>query len=254
METIGIIGAMPQESQAVLRLVGKRNRSDLGPYRCYRFQLLGRDCWLVTSGMGIQRAAQATRALIEATSPQLLISVGIAGAVEADLKIGDVVVSTNNCVLDKGLPGPFQTLAGLSEPAWQAVEQALQPGGAGLYRGTAVTTHGGQFVQSPSAPLIHPVLEMETAGILGAAAEKGIPMLSLRAISDGPRAPIPFDLEKMFDEKDNLRTGEIIKTMLGHPKILPQLVRNGSNSRLAADNAALVLLAALKQPGPVTTP
>jgi len=42
--------------------------------------------------------------------------------------------------------------------------------------------------------------------------------------------------------------------MLGHPKILPQLVRNGSNSRLAADNAALVLLAALKQPGPVTTP
>lgn len=252
METIGIIAAMQDESQAVLRLVEKRNRSDLGPYRCYRFQLLDRDCWLVTSGMGIQRAEQATRTLIEAAGPSLLVSVGIAGAVEADLMIGDVVNSTNTGHLNKGeLAFPFHPLARLAQLAWQAAQFVLKAGGAGLYAGTAITTHGGQFVQPKSAPLIHPVLEMETAGILGAVAQKGIPILSLRAISDGPRAPIPFDLEKMFDENDTLRTGEIIKTMLSHPKILAQLVRNGRNSRLAADNAAMALIAALKQPGPV---
>jgi hypothetical protein len=92
---------------------------------------------------------------------------------------------------------------------------------------------------------------METAGIAGAAAEREIPLLSLRAISDGPRAPIPFDLEKMLDEQDNLRTGEILKTIFGHPQILPALLRNGRNSRKAADNAALALVAALSQPGPV---
>jgi len=42
---------------------------------------------------GIWRAAEATRKLIDAASPQLLVSVGIAGAVNADLEIGDVVVS-----------------------------------------------------------------------------------------------------------------------------------------------------------------
>ena len=60
MEIIGIIAAMPQESQAVLRLIEQRNCSDLGPYRCYHFRLSDRACWLLTSGMGIVRAAQAT--------------------------------------------------------------------------------------------------------------------------------------------------------------------------------------------------
>jgi len=48
----------------------------------------------------------------------------------------------------------------------------------------------------------NPVLEMETTGIMSAAAEKSIPVLSLRAISDGPRAPIPFDLETMMDKNE----------------------------------------------------
>jgi len=254
METIGIITAMPQECEAVLRLIEQRNCSDLGPYRCYHFRLLDRECWLLASGMGIVRAAQAARALVDAASPQLLVSVGIAGAVNADLEIGDVVVSGKSCMLDNGLAGPFQPLAHLSEAAWQATERALQPGGAKVYPGIAVSTHGGQLVQPQPVQFTNPILEMETAGIAGVAAEHGIPLLSLRAISDGPGAPIPFDLEKMMDEQDNLRTGEIIKTILGHPKMLPQLVQMVRNSRRAADNAAITLVAALSQPGPVIAP
>jgi adenosylhomocysteine nucleosidase len=251
METIGILAAMSQESDAVLRLIGQRECTDLGAYRCYRFRIFGRECWLLTSGMGIRRAAQATRALIDVASPQLLVSVGIAGAVNADLEIGDVVASTDTCLLEDGLPGPFQPLARLSQAAWQAAKQALQPGGAGLYIGTAITTHGTQFIQQQAAQPSNPVLEMETAGIAGVAVQQGLPLLSLRAISDGPRAPIPFSLEKMMDGHDNLRSGAIIQTILGHPRMLPQLVRMGRNTRMAADNAALALFAALSQPGPV---
>jgi hypothetical protein len=58
----------------------------------------------------------------------------------------------------------------------------------------------------------------------------------------------------MMDEKDNLRNGEIIKTILRHPRMLPQLVRMVRNSRKAADNAALALVAALSQAGPVIIP
>jgi adenosylhomocysteine nucleosidase len=255
METFGILAAMSQESDALLRLIAKRSRSNFGPYHCYHFQLSERNCWLLTSGMGVRRAAEATRMLIEAANPQLLVSVGIAGAVNADLEIGDVVASTNNCVLDKeGRPGPFQPLARLSKVARQAVEQALQPEGVRLFEGIAITTHGAQFIQPQPGQLANPVLEMETAGIMSVAAEKSLPVLSLRAISDGPRAPIPFNLEQMMDEHDNLRTAAIIRTILGHPKIFPQLVRMGRNSRLAADNAALALFSALSQSGPVIIP
>ena len=254
METIGILAAMSQESNAFLHLIEQRECSKLGTYQCFRFRIQNRECWLLTSGMGFQRATEATRALIDAASPQLLVSIGIAGAVNADLKIGDVIASSSTCYLDKeGVPGPFQPLTRLSEAARQAAKQALQAGGVGLYPGTALTTHGTQFIQQQAAQFSNPVLEMETAGIAGVAAEKGLPLLSLRAISDGPRAPIPFSLEKMMDEHDNLRNGEIIKTILGHPKMLPQLVRMGGNTRKAADNAALALFAILSQPGPVIT-
>ena len=252
METIGIIAAMPQESDALLRLVEQRDCDEHGAYRFYHFRILDRICWLLTSGMGIARAADATRALIEAANPQLLVSVGIAGAVNADLQIGDVVNSTNTCFLEKsGLAGPLQPLAHLSQMAWQATQFILKSGGAGMYTGTAITTHGAQFVPQEPGQFPNPVLEMETSGIAGMAAERGIPLLSLRSISDGPRAPIPFDLGQMMDEQDNIRTGKIMKTILGHPKMVTGLMRMGLNSRKAADNATIALMAALKQPGPV---
>ena len=247
MATVGIITAISQERDAVLRHVERGKRSQLGPFRCDRFGLADWDCWLLTSGMGPERAAQAARAMIEATRPQLLVSVGVAGAVNADLEIGDVVAARNVCQLDKGLLGSYQPLALLSEAAWQAAEQALQPLRARLLFGTAVTTAGSQFVGHQPEDMTNPVLEMETAGIARVAADRGIPLLSLRAISDGPRAPIPFDLEAAMDADYNLRVGEIVKTLLGQPRMLSQLLRMVQNTRLAAGNAATALVAALSQ-------
>ncbi len=251
MEAIGIIAAMPQETNALLHLIKERKWTRLGSYRCHHFQLSKRNCWLITSGMGLQRAAQATRTLVDATSSQLLVSFGVAGAVGDNLEIGDVVASRNTCLLDQGLLGQFQSLALLSETAWQAVVQALQPRQVSLYTGTAITTRGSQFIQRQPEQLTNPVLEMETSGIAGVTAEQGIPLLSLRAISDGPSAPIPFDLEAMLDEDYNLRIWEILKTVLNHPRMLPRLLKMGQNTEVAADNAAIALVAALSQPGPV---
>ena len=251
MERIGIIAAMSQERDACLRFIKKGKRSFLGPFRCDHFRLVDRDCRLLTSGMGLKRAAQATRTLIEAFRPQLLVSMGVAGAVSAELKIGDVVASRNTCLLDKGLPTHFQPLALLSDAAWQAAVQALQPRGARLFSGTAVTTRGSQFVQNQAEELTNPVFEMETVGIARIAAERGVPLLSLRAISDGPQEPIPFDLEGMMDEDANLRMGKLFKAIIAYPRIIPQLLRMGWNTTKAAENAAIALIAALCQLGPI---
>jgi adenosylhomocysteine nucleosidase len=248
METIGIVAAMPQERSALLRHIERWERAPLGPYPCQHFRLATRDCFLITSGMGIPRAAQAARTLIDAIHPQLLISVGVAGAVHADLEIGDVLVSRNTCLLDKGVPGPFQPLAHISDAAWQAAEKVLAPRRARLLYGNAITTRGTQYVEDQPEETMNPLLEMETFGIARVTTEQGIPLLSLRAISDGPHAPIPFDIEAMLDEQDTLRMGEIIKMILGHPQKIPQLVRMGRNTKMAAQNAAIALIAALNQP------
>ena len=251
MDSVGLIAAMPQESAALLRCIKGGERVQLGAYRGWHFQLLDRDCLMLQSGMGLQRATDATRFLLTQVHPQFLVSFGIAGAVNPDLNIGDGIVAAISCLLDKGLPGQFQPLASLSTAAWNAAAQALQGLGAHLFSGTAITTRGSQVIQPQLGALPHPILEMETAGIARVAAENGIPLLSIRSISDGPRSPIPFDLEAVLDEQDNLRLGKLLMMVIRRPWMILQTRRMTQNSRKAADFAAVALVAAFRQPSPI---
>ena len=250
METIGMIAAMPQENKALLRRVRGWKRLALGTFHGYRFQRPGWDCVLVQSGIGLKRAMDATRALLVTTNPQFLICFGIAGAVNDDLQIGDVVVADHTCLLEKGVPGQFQPLARLSDMAWRAAAQALQQRGARLLSGTSITTRGSQADQLQVKDRTNPVLEMETFGIAQVAAEKGIPLISLRSISDGPQSPIPFDLDGMMDKQYNFRIGKMLAAVLRQPQILLQSRQLIQNSGKAADHAAIALLAAIDQPSP----
>lgn len=251
---IGLIAAMPLESKAFLRCLKEWRHTALGQFRGIRFQIMDRNCLLVTSGMGIKRAMDATLTLLAGSSPHLLVSFGIAGAVNDDLHIGDVIVSGNTCLLDKGLAGQFRSLASLSEAAWDAAAQVLQPDDARLVPGTAITTHGSQFVMQGLEEMPNPILEMETAGIAQVAAEAGIPLVSIRSVSDGPQAPIPLDLEAILDENDNLRIGRMLMMVLRRPQIILQSRQMLQNSRKAADHAARALFAVLSQPAYIRSP
>ena len=251
LTTLAILAAMPEESAAFLPFIPRPGRLRLGSFPCRRFRVGGWDCWLLTSGMGMARAARASQTIIDSIHPRLLVSVGIAGAVNPDLAIADVVVASQTCLLEHGRPGPLHRLARLTAPAWQAMQQGLAARRARLHSGTAVTTRAAQFIQPQERPLENPILEMETFGILQVSASAGIPLLSIRSISDGPQAPLPFDLEKMIDENDNLRIGQILTALLRRPHMLPQLLRMQANSRLAAAQAAFALLSALRCPGPL---
>jgi len=251
MKTSGMVAAMRQESLPLLRLVKDYQRIKLGPFQAYQFRFPFWDCVLVESGMGVLRAEQATRVLIEKFHPKMLISFGIAGAVEDDLKIGDVVVASSSTLLQNGKLEKYQKLASLTKLAQEGIVKALTPEEARLFSGTAITTRGSQFIQQQYKPLNHPVLEMETTGILQGIEGKKIPLLVLRSISDGPRFPIPFDLEAMVDENYNLRMGKILLTILKHPSILAQALKMNSNSQLAAKNAAVAVVAALELPTPI---
>jgi adenosylhomocysteine nucleosidase len=245
MQPIGLIAAMNQERDALLRRVKGARRIKLGPFRGYSFDLHGQACVLVTSGMGMRRAGEATRCLVDAKGPRLLISFGIAGAVERDLEIGDVVAAGSVCLLLGGSPDLIQPLAAWPEASTRAMISALAGRGAHLYPGTALTTAGSQLAPGRSVGLNHPVLEMETAGIARVAAEHDIPLLSIRAISDGPRAPIPLNLDEMMDKDANLKAGKLLKAVISHPGILVHTRQLMINTQLAADNAAVALVAAL---------
>jgi nucleoside phosphorylase len=247
MNTIGLVAAMTLERNALLHFIKGWNRITLGSFVAHRFEFSGWDCVLVTSGMGIQRARQAAGILVGQVHPGILISFGIAGAVEVDLKIGDVVEATKVCVLDKGKIKTCQTISRLSEAARESVISALAEIGAHLFTGTAITTGGSQLHEYKPGSFAHPVLEMETSGIAQVTADQGIPLLSLRAISDGPIAPIPKELGEIMDNGANLRLGRMLKAIVRHPKVLLQGIKTIRNSRVAADNAAIAVISVISK-------
>jgi adenosylhomocysteine nucleosidase len=247
MEPIGLIAAIPLERDALLRCIKRWNRISLGSFHCICFEVSGHTCLLVTSGMGVRRASKATRNLCAAFTPRVLISFGIAGAVEADVRVGDVVAAEAYCRLEDGVPEVCSSLAIWPAAVREAAGQALSVRDARLLAGTAVTTNGSQVTMNQLENMLHPILEMETAGIAMVAAEKGIPLYSIRAISDGPQAPIPFNLGEMMDEDANLNVNRLLKTIVRQPRILSQGRRMMQNSRIAANNAAAALLAVLSQ-------
>jgi adenosylhomocysteine nucleosidase len=251
MKTVILISAMRLESRALLEIASGWKREKHGKIPCYRFALGEWNCCLIESGMGMERAREATRMLLDATPAEFLISFGIAGAVGADLKIGDVVVAEKICLLDRKKLSAIQPLAKLSRQAWNAIVLALQKTGAGLYHGSAITTRGSQSIDPGIRVLPHPVLEMETAGILKEAKAHEVPLLVVRAISDGPEAPLPFDLEEMVDDNDHLRIGKILLAILKKPAILGQALKMGRNSQLASRNAAIAVTGILSISNPI---
>jgi adenosylhomocysteine nucleosidase len=247
METIGLVVAMPQEVRPLLAYAMGWKRAAIGKFPGYRFELSGRECLLVRCGIGLESAILAGRALLAEVQPKLLVSFGVGGGVTDDLSVGDVVLGRESCELYVAELSNFRPLAPLTDQAQEAITQALRPHDAKVVWGTIVTTPGSQTIQ-PRPEILHPVLDMETAGVARIATEAGIPLLALRALSDTPREPIPFNIQAFTSGRWSTRLRRMTGTILRHPGILNRLVRLGRNTEKAAQNAALALATALSQP------
>ena len=245
MKTIGLIAAMQQEIRPLTKLAVRWEAVRVSTFPAFHFRLNDKDCMLVRSGVGHQHAADAAHALFQAVRPEILISYGIAGAVDSGLRIGDIVAGKRSCLLEDGVPKKDLHLEQLSTIEFRAIADALEPHGASLVSGTIITTSGAQPVQDKTKELPHPVAEMETYGIAEVATEHGIPLLALRSISDNPEEPIPLSIEELYDAEYHLRTGWLIRTILRRPTLLPALLRLARNSDIATKNAAWAVMAYL---------
>ncbi len=70
-------------------------------------------------------------------------------------------------------------------------------------------------------------------------------MVVIRSISDGPLAPIPFDMGEFMDENSNLRMGKLALEVLKNPRLVKLGRRMIRNNQIAARNAANAVLSAL---------
>ena len=199
MTKLGIIGAMDIEVAAL-----KENLTDMterahavGTF--YEGKLEGLDVVVVQCGIGKVNAALCVQILCDCYGVTHLVNTGIAGSLNAQLDIGDLVVSRDAMYHDFDcnafgypagkVPGmdviAFPADEKLMEKAFAAAE-AVNPGHTKIGR----VASGDQFVASKTLKekiiTVTQALctEMEGAAIAQTAYRNGIPYVILRAISD----------------------------------------------------------------------
>ena len=95
MRCIGIIGAMSDEVAGLKALMQDTQIIRKASMEFYSGILEGKKVVVVQSGIGKVNAAVCTQILIDDFQAEVVINTGIAGSLNNDINIGDIVVSTD---------------------------------------------------------------------------------------------------------------------------------------------------------------
>lgn len=181
---IAVTFALPAESREFLRHLSHKSRSDRDSVRTVRGKIGDRVIEVLHTGVGEKVCRQRLGKFLQDQKFDCLISAGFAGAIADDLQIGDLLIARNFSTIDlnqkpsllSSLPihvADLLTVPGLIE----SPEERL----------TLARTSGASAV------------DMETKFIAQACATHGLPLLSLRVISDTPRNLFPAPANILFD-------------------------------------------------------
>jgi adenosylhomocysteine nucleosidase len=220
--------ALPEESKELVRKIAGARRSGQAVLPVITGKIAGRDVTVVHSGMGMASATAQMGRYLEAQTPALWIAAGFGGGLVPDVAVGDVVVAEN-----------------FSDPALLAAI-AGQP----ARRGALVTTkqvietveHKKDLGRHTGAV----VVDMETAAIQRLCAPRGIPMLAIRAISDGATQDLPVPASVWFDTaKQRPRPFRLLFYLATHPARIGPFARFVGGVNRARASLTAFLLAAL---------
>ena len=197
MNKIGLIFAMREELNAVLKsmeIVKEYKIFDLNFYEC---KYNDKDCILVECGIGKVNAARCTQILIDNIKVDYILNVGVAGGVSKDVKIGDIVIADKLIQHDFDLR-PFNYERGYIPNVGKYIhsdEYLLKIASeikldSNIFVGTIAS--GDIFItESLMGEKINTkfdalCVEMEGASIAQACYLSYIPFLVIRSISDSP--------------------------------------------------------------------
>lgn len=243
-QPVGLIAALPEEIKPLLRRAGKVHKQRSGAFPLFSFSLEGREVLLIESGMGMERGIAAAEALIAAAGPAVLVSFGLGGAVLPGPAAGDLVLGGRSLLYRDG---SFAAAEGVVAKPAEAVVRNLskrcREAGVRLWEGEVITSEGIVAKKELAALLpegvSHPVLDMETWGVAQTAARAGVPLLALRAVSDGAEEELGFSIGEFTDREMNIRPSKVLRTVAGRPWIIPQLMRLAVNSKKAGRSLAI---------------
>ena len=92
MNKIGIIFAMKEELDELLKYLDLKNEYNIFDLKFYEGTINNNECVLVESGVGKVNAARSTQILIDNMKVDYIFNVGVAGGIDEDLNVCDIVI------------------------------------------------------------------------------------------------------------------------------------------------------------------
>jgi adenosylhomocysteine nucleosidase len=195
---------------------------------------------LAECGAGREKAAAAAHALIDAHRPRWLFAAGFAGALVPDLQHGQIVVADR--------------IADATGREWAADPHTIPPWLSevrGVRVGKLVTADS--VVRLPEEKLAlgrqHGAIavDMESLAVAEVCAQRGVPFLAVRAISDTLDEQLPPDVERLLNQKSNARRfGAALGSILQRPGSVKDLWRLKENAMRASDRLARFISGVVK--------
>ena len=211
---IGIIGAMEEEVAELKKDMQIEETVEQAGMVFCKGTLGGKDVVIVRSGIGKVNAGICAQILVDKFGVDTLINTGIAGSLDAQIDIGDMVISTDALHHDMdatifGDPaGQIPRMDTLSFPADEAlVKKAVA---ANEKANPDIHTE----VKEKIVSLFHPMcVEMEGAGIAQAAYLNKVSYVIIRAISDKADNSATMDYPT-FEKKAIAHSVRLMKELL----------------------------------------
>jgi adenosylhomocysteine nucleosidase len=208
---IAVTFALPAESSDFLRRLRDKSRINRNGIKIIRGRINDRTVEVLHSGVGEKVCRQRVEGFLEDAQFDCLISTGFAGALTDDLQIGDLLLAKNFSTLDLGA----KAASLLSFPIHAAVLVTIPA----LIESSEERKEIARTTNAAAA-------DMETEFIARTCARHGVPLLSLRVISDTPSELFPAPANVLFDlERQQTPMLKLARHFLAHAHHVPRLFR-----------------------------
>ena len=208
---IAVTFALPAESSEFLRRLGNRSRSDRNGLSVVHGTIDHHSINVLHTGVGENICRQRIGKFLENQQFDFLISTGFAGSLNHKLQVNDLLLAKNFLTLD-----PKQMQSSLSNISIYAANMLTVPAMIDS------VDERQKIARKTGASAV----DMETEFIAHACATRGIPLLSLRVITDTPTQPFPAPASVLFDvQQQRTRITALSKFFLANPTRIPALIQ-----------------------------
>jgi adenosylhomocysteine nucleosidase len=199
----------------------------------YTSEIGGAQIGVVLTGVGPRQAAlAASRALAaEQDSLKFCISSGVAGALRPEYKIGQVLAAGSVSVEFRHSSAD-RVLESSAPLISFAAELGATPVGRFFTAEHVLLRAEEKHYWGREADAV----DMESFEILRKCAEWGVPAAAIRAVSDTADEELPFDMNRILDDRGHVSLPLVMGQVVLHPRSLPGLVNLGQRSRRAAES------------------